>query len=376
MKINILFDTNYLFRKTLGIFAGYGPVDPAEIFSRKEDRSAFIRKVTTDMCSTLRSLPPASRIIMCTDSSSWRKEIEIEGGGYKSGRKKDENIDWSVFYKLMHEYCTKLEELGYIYTKINKAEADDLLYYWSRVSLKRNKNSIIISGDRDLHQLITLNENGNWVAVLNNNSKNLAFYIPPAWKDSQPELEVSIFNMSGTIDPVKSKLKEFTSSVENVRISSDTILYEKILSGDKGDSIPPAWIVVKGGKNHGITPKKVEDFLSEISKSRWADTPIHIAMKDHEYLDFLSGYFLRALGDVDSMDNRSRLIDLLKRNMKLVWLDKEQIPKEISFDILASISESIEKPSQSLPIDRDSILKNTDWGKDGYVPKKFDPFSL
>jgi 5'-3' exonuclease len=377
MKINVIFDANYLFRKTLGIFAGYGAVDPNEVFAKTEDKAAFIRKVTMDMCATLRSLPPANRIIMCLDSSSWRKKIEIEGGGYKSDRKKDENIDWSIFYSLIHEYCLRLEDLGYVYTKVTGAEADDLIYFWTRYLMKAGENSIVITGDRDLHQLIKINENDNWVCVLNNNSKNLAFYTPHDWKKNIGNDEVSIFNMSGSIDPIKGKLREFANSFETNEIDSTDILLEKVLSGDKGDSVPPIWSVLKNGKNHGITPKKVEAFSQELKNSKWSAIPVNQLLCNPESIDFIAGYCLRSLGDVDSGENRIKVSENLERNKKLVWLEKDMIPKEISLEILSRISDDSDKAGKTqVPIDRDTILNGTEWVTEGYVPKKFDPFNL
>lgn len=377
MKINIIFDANYLFRKTLGIFAGYGAIDPNEVFSRDEDKAAFIRKVTMDMCATLRSLPPANRIIMCLDSTSWRKKVEIEGGGYKSDRKKDEAIDWSIFYSLIHEYCLRLEDLGYIYTKVSGAEADDLIYFWTRYLMKSGEDSIVITGDRDLHQLIKTNDNQNWVCVLNNNSKNLAFYTPFGWKEMISKEEVSIFNMSGSLDPVKGRLREFANTFETNEIDSTDILLEKVLSGDKGDSVPPVWNIIKNGKNHGMTAKKAEAFYQELKNSKWSSEPISEVLNNSESIDFIAGYCLRALGDVDSKENRSKVAQNLERNKKLVWLEKDMIPKEISLEILSLIAnDSANLEKSHAPIDRDTILNGTEWVTEGYVPKKFNPFSL
>ena len=67
----------------------------------KKDRSVFIRKIATDLCSSLRDLPTGGRLIFTADSRSWRKKIEIEDGGYKSDRVKDEKVDWTIFFDLI-----------------------------------------------------------------------------------------------------------------------------------------------------------------------------------------------------------------------------------------------------------------------------------
>jgi archaellum component FlaG (FlaF/FlaG flagellin family) len=56
--INILIDGNYIFHKTFGVFAGYGSnVDPGKVLKSKSDQSMFIRKIATDLCSSLKMLP-------------------------------------------------------------------------------------------------------------------------------------------------------------------------------------------------------------------------------------------------------------------------------------------------------------------------------
>jgi 5'-3' exonuclease len=376
MKVNLIFDTNYLFRKTLGVFAGYGAVNPAEVFSTIEDKAAFIRKVTMDFCSTLRYLPTSSRIILCVDSSSWRKTIEIEGGGYKTGRKKDENVDWSVFYQLMHEFCTHLDDLGYVYSKVSGAEADDLIYFWTRYFSKHGEHSIIITGDRDLHQLVKNSASGAWTCVLNNNSKNLALYTPYGWKEEINRSEVSIFNMSDSISPERAKLREMSNNLDATEVDPKSIVLEKVLSGDKGDTVPPAWQVDKKGKMHGITPKKVESLYEEIKQSKWKSFQTHEIITDQEALTFISGYCIRSLGDVDSAENRLKMIENIERNKKLVWLDKVSIPRDLGIEILESITDAISRERRSLPVDKDSILKGTEWVTEGYVPKNYNPFSL
>ena len=95
--VNICIDGNYIFHKTFGVFAGYTSIDPGKTLSDKKDRSLFIRKIATDLCSSLRDLPTGGRLIFTADSRSWRKKIEIEGGGYKSDRVKDVNVDGPYF---------------------------------------------------------------------------------------------------------------------------------------------------------------------------------------------------------------------------------------------------------------------------------------
>jgi 5'-3' exonuclease len=168
--VNICIDGNYIFHKTFGVFGGYSNTDPGKILSNQKQKSLFIRKISTDLCSSLRDLPKGGRLIFTSDSRSWRKKIEIEGGGYKSDRVKDENVDWSSFFELLHEFGKHLEKMGFIYSKVEGAEGDDLLLYWSDYFNSIGENCFIISGDKDLYQLVKI-KNGAWTCTWNSNSK-------------------------------------------------------------------------------------------------------------------------------------------------------------------------------------------------------------
>src|SRR6056300_559925 len=123
--INVLIDGNYIFHKTFGVFGGYGNKNPMDILGTSNEQSMFIRKISTDLTSSLRSIPTGGRLVFAADSRSWRKDVEIEGGGYKSNRVKDEEVDWSVFFNLLTSYGEHLEKMGFVFSKVNGAEGDD-----------------------------------------------------------------------------------------------------------------------------------------------------------------------------------------------------------------------------------------------------------
>lgn len=120
--INILLDGNYIFHKTFGIYAGYGDVDPGKVLKRKEDQAAFIRKISTDLCYALKTLPTGGRLVFAADSRSWRRDVEIEDGGYKSGRVRDVDSDWTIFYDLIKAFGEQVEKMGFIFSKVDGAD--------------------------------------------------------------------------------------------------------------------------------------------------------------------------------------------------------------------------------------------------------------
>jgi len=374
--VNILIDGNYIMHKTFGIFAGYGKnIDPGKILARKEDQSAFVRKIATDLCSSLKMLPSGGRLIFTSDSRSWRKEVEIENGGYKSGRVKDANVDWSIFFELLQSFGHHLEKMGFIFSKIEGAEGDDLLLFWSRKFNELGENCIIITGDRDLHQLSRVDD-GVWTAVWNNNSKNNTFTVPDGWTADNSEKvgEISVFNMGFTVSPEIDKLKDFIKKVNVENIDSKPFLFKKILIGDSGDSVPSVWEFEVNGRINRFTEKKSDTVYDLFLNSEWRDLPVSELLVNEEFLSWISSLILKISKGIDSSENRIKARNNFLRNYKLMWLDPEVIPEGIRNSCYLEIERGIKLERKSVTLDRIKILEGTEWVTLGYQPKGFDPF--
>lgn len=375
--INVCIDGNYIFHKTFGVFGGFGIKDPAEVLGTKGEQSMFIRKIATDLCAGLKLLPQGGRLIFTCDSRSWRKDVEIEDGGYKSTRVKDETVDWSIFFDLMAEFGHQMEKQGFIYSKVKGAEGDDLLYFWSEHFNSIGENCIIISGDKDMHQLARHNEKG-WTVIWNNNSKNNILAVPPGWEDNwvNKTESVSIFDMTAAISPDKDKVKEFLKKVTVEEVNRRNFVFMKMLTGDKGDAVPGVWHVpTPSGKNNGISPKKAEQILESLSQSKWKDSTFKEMLADDEFLSWVSGFVLRILKDVDNTTNREKVSKNILRNYTLMWLDSEVMPGFVTESCKEELSRGMELPKKNITIDRIKILDGTVWTTEVSVPKAFDPFA-
>jgi hypothetical protein len=375
--INICIDGNYIFHKTFGIFAGYGNVDPAQVLSKKADQAMFIRKVATDLCAGLKTLPAGGRMVFTMDSRSWRKEVEIENGGYKSNRTKDENVDWTLFFELMESFGHQLEKQGFIFSKSNKAEGDDLLYFWSKYFNSINEDCIVLSGDGDLHQLASF-DGQNWTVAWSSNNKKNMVTAPIGWKIGwlDKEEEASIFNMSSIISPDKDKIKDLLSKCELNEIDRRDFIMNKVFIGDKGDAVPSIWEIRQNGKTMNFTQKKSDSLMDAIKKSEsFSVKTIDEILENEEVLSWVSGYALRIMKDVDSTDNRKKLASNIKRNCVLMYLDEKYMPQEVSSLVKEEIERGISLPKKSITLDRIKILEGTNWITPEYSPSNFDPFS-
>lgn len=373
--VNILIDGNYIFHKTFGVFGGYGNVDPGKILKDKKEQSAFIRKISTDLCASLKMIPQGGRMVFTSDSRSWRKDIEIEDGGYKSGRVKDENVDWTIFFDLMKSFGDHLEKMGFIFSKVEGAEGDDLLMFWSDYFNQKNENCLIITGDKDLHQLAGITEN-SWTIVWNNNQKKNTLFVPEGWKDQWLDRDesISIFNMASAISPEKERFKTFLKKATIEEVESRSFIFTKILMGDKGDSVPSVWEQPSGSRIMGFTQKKADSVFETFSSSEWSDIEFSQMISDEGYLNWISGMVLRTAKSVDSTENRNKVKENIIRNFKLMWLNSEVIPDFVKDSCESEIERGISLDKKSVTLDRIKILEGTEWVTVNYQPKGFDPF--
>lgn len=375
--INILLDGNYLMHKTFGVFGGYGSKDPAEVLKTKGEQSMFIRKIATDLCASLKLLPIGGRLVFVTDGRSWRKDVEIEDGGYKSNRIKDESVDWTIFFKLLKEFGEQLEKMGYIFSHVDGAEGDDLLYFWSKYFNDKGEDCIIISGDKDMHQLARYNS-GAWTIVWNANSKNNVVSCPHGWKEGWLEKKETptIFDMASAMNPDKEKLKQlcFRATVEEV--NPRDFVFIKMLVGDKGDAVPGIWErEMENGKMSKFTTKRAEQVMEALKSSKWSDSTFNEMLGDSEFLEWISGFSLRILKEIDNSENREKASSNLKRNYTLMWLDSSVIPEFVSSKAYEEIERGINLPRKAVTLDRIKILEGTEWVVNEAAPKTFDPFS-
>ena len=375
--INITCDGNYIFHKTFGVFAGYGNLDPGKVLKSKSDQAMFIRKVATDLTASLKLLPPGGRLVFVADSRSWRKDVEIEDGGYKL-RIKDENVDWTIFFELMQSFGNHLEKMGFIFSKVNGAEGDDLLLFWSHEFNKREECNIIISGDNDLIQLVRMSGPDSWTCVWNNNSKKNVLYVPKGWEknwlNESNHSEVSIFNMGSTISPEKERLKDFIKKVNIQEVDSFPFVFNKLLIGDDGDTVPSVWEYESGGKLVRFTQSKATKIYDLFQESEFKNLEIKELSEDQDFLDWISPLIIKFSKDVDSTENRKKAKSNWLRNLKLMWLDEAVIPEEVSFNTSLDIQRGLNIEKKPVTLDRIKILEGTEWITTNYQPKGFDPF--
>ena len=126
--INLVVDTQNIFYRSMFMVGSYG-AGPCS-FDSQDEVDKLIRKVSTDVTYILRTLTP-NRVIFTYDNKSWRKSINIEENeGYKGNRKQSEFMNWTNIYNAIDTFSGLMDSNGFINSKVDKAEADDLMALW------------------------------------------------------------------------------------------------------------------------------------------------------------------------------------------------------------------------------------------------------
>ncbi len=340
---NIIFDGNYLFYKTLFVFGGYGAKKGGKTLDTRAEQEVFIRKIATDMSHAIRQFGSPDRIIFAIDSKSWRKEIDIEENeGYKSNRTKSETINWDNFYGCMNEFAEILEKQGIIVSRIDRAEGDDLMYLWSRYLLKKGENSIIVTGDKDSHQLIRLREN-NFVVIYNPNSKSRKLYADIGFKEWLSSEKINLFDASSFMGRSQDLIHSALEKIELEEINPVGSIINKVIVGDGGDAVP-------GIFSWKTKTKNGEEKWNRLTTTR-ASKILEILRKKHakfNLFDFPSLANDFALAIKETLKQEVSPDDLRKkieRNIRLVVLSHQVIPKDIMENFLLHYKENIQKPT-------------------------------
>lgn len=318
--MNLIFDGNYLFYKTLFIFGGYG--SKGKVLEEKKEQEMFIRKVATDFSHAVRTFGNPDRIVFTIDSRSWRKDIEIEEGAYKGHREeKTSTIDWDAFYACMNEFAEVLKTKGIIVSREDRAEGDDLMFLWAQKFFEEGLDSVIVTGDRDLTQCIRF-DGKNFVVVYNPNSKSRKIVAPEGFQEWLKKEDYDLFDASTYMNRSKDLIVEATSSVPVEEIDRKYIIFEKVITGDAGDAVPPIWTWNKEGKTFRVTASKAKRMYEILNMVKPVTDVYDLPNRATEVANAISTACKQS---APSAVIKSRL----ERNLLLVFLDERIIPTDI-----------------------------------------------
>ena len=376
MNLNVVIDASGMFYRSLFTVGNFGGAKGEKLLDNAKSQGIFIRKLATDFSSTVRDTDNPSRVVICLDSSSWRKKIEIEDGKYKDGReekKQDSPINWKNFYELTDKFAEILSRKGYLISRIPGAEADDLLYLWSRKLNNDGENVILVTGDRDLLQTVQHCPNGTWTISLDPVNKRKKISLTQQTyenKGTVTESAADIFSPDtwASSDDVLDKL---LGGYELNIIDTAKFTATKVILGDGGDAVPGIvnWPDKKEPeKTRSMTESNYQKMLvaiPELVDITWQE------LNEGKFANEISKF----MADLRTIEvDPERVKSNMSRNCTLMVLDDSIIPQDIQDSFIAAHKDS---PVSIALVGRDSILNGTEWlstDKTAYVPKSYDLF--
>ena len=234
------------------------------------------------------------------------------------------------------------------------------------------ENVVLITGDRDLLQVLGKHKNGSWTIALDPvlNRKKISLTQPTLDYNLKESSEVDIFvpdSWSSSGDLLEKIIKNHEINVVDPRKLSTM----KVVLGDGGDAVPSV-VTWKDKKD----PEKIRTMTeSNYSKIVAADPSLEAA----SWPDLLTGKYNEVIAStMESLKkievDREQLKKNIERNCKLVILSTETIPEQILDNFKAMHTEI---PDMLAVTGRDAILNGTEWwtsDKSDFVPKSYDLF--
>lgn len=319
-KCTLLIDFNWLTISRFSIMMNkFDKSLPKEFIneSKQELKETMARSINV----ILNRFPCIDNIVIAADGGSWRKLLPVpeslEDTVYKGNRKQAVEYDWDAVFGASNELLKNCKELGITCTQFNNIEGDDWIWYWSKRLNADGVHCVIWSIDNDLKQLVQKdNMTGAWTVWYND--KN-GLWINDELKE--PELSDIDFFMTTTYSsPILENMKKYTKSGVNYVNPKDIIL-SKIICGDSGDNIKSVFRYTKNGRTYRISEKEWEKISNEYNILN-----INKLIKStDEIANLIANYNKYKPYD----PNPTSIQEMIKYNIKLVWLDESVIPETL-----------------------------------------------
>lgn len=283
-----------------------------------------LHKSLENAISNYRKWYPFANVYLVSDSKekSWRKKITK---GYKSTRKKDNDIDWSFVYSTYDDFKKSIGEVVTIF-EAPHVEGDDWISFLSQKSNNEGRCTIIVSNDHDIKQIVNWSLDPLWINVMTNEMYNKEkLFMPKNYQifisnvKSLPNND--IFNLNDNSDFLI-LLDKFLNKYEIVEIDPMESLVIKIISGDQSDNISSVWSQVKNGKKRGIGAKGAksiyDNYLVEFGEMNLKDPDLY-----ENIADLICEKKKLSKTQIES------IVENIISNVKLIDLRIENLPVEI-----------------------------------------------
>lgn len=356
------------------------------------------------------------KIFVARDHRSWRKSAHVvlpksrevlSKTEYKENRTAVEGINWSAAYDITDEFLESVKaKYGVKILRIEGAEADDLMFVFSKLMESNYRKTIIWTNDSDMNQLLS-----DYVLQYRHvNSESRVLVVTKSVNEKYKELSEMLYG--GGVDK---SLKIWQNCDRVDCVNPVQGLFTKLVYGDSKDNVPPLfeWKSIDN-KNEGKTFKPSATYInkafdavglnpSDISYKhiydiRWiikyvkaliavCEKPTKNATGKMQYIaDILDKKLSEnkveiptVAKDVEMWGNITRMIKsntmfaptwkhtvrVFLSNRKLLYLNKAEVPEPIVNAAIAQIKEQYNTPCDLVALSdyknlSMSIQKNTD----------------
>ena len=349
-------DGNYFLFRTLYVLPRKSK--KTEMLATDEDAIVFMRKLATDFAYQIRLFEGLiDKVVWTIDSRSWRKDFYPDAE-YKGNRKQDSSINWKNFSKVTEEFTQLLIKQGVIYSKIDGAEGDDLMYAWNTESLANDKSVIMFTGDRDLVQLVNRSKTNSTHTILFSpvHKKMYTYQGFSEWLTTEEEVSskdiFDVLKVSSSPEAQSKKLLSLIIAKKNVsviEVDPEEFRFRKVLTGDSGDNVPPAYwhTSTKNGKTrkYGVSEGKATAIIDEFKLKH--GTLSHMYLYEDGYITDLANILIRHMKAKHM--SREQIITNLKSNVNLMVLSSHTIPEGILDEMFKSVESQININELVLP---------------------------
>ena len=349
-------DGNYFLFRTLYVLPRKSK--KSEMLGTDEDAIVFMRKLATDFAYQIRLFEGLiDKVVWTIDSRSWRKDFYPDAE-YKGNRKQDSSINWKNFSKVTEEFTQLLIKQGVIYSKIDGAEGDDLMYAWNTESLANDKSVIMFTGDRDLVQLVNRSQTNSTHTILFSpaHKKMYTYQGFSEWLTTEDEVSSKdIFDVLKVSASPEAQSKKLLSSIIAkkkvlvIEVDPEEFRFRKVLTGDSGDNVPPAYwhTSTTNGKTrrYGVSEGKATAIIDEFKLKH--GTLSHMYLYEDGYITDLANILIKHMKAKHM--SREQIITNLKSNVNLMVLSSHTIPEGILDEMFKSVESQINVNELVLP---------------------------
>tara|TARA_R110000796_G_scaffold12985_4_gene42482 strand:- start:6570 stop:7805 length:1236 start_codon:yes stop_codon:yes gene_type:complete len=349
-------DGNYFLFRTLYVLPRKSKKEG--MLATDEDAVVFMRKLATDFAYQIRLFDGLiDKVVWTIDSRSWRKDFYPDAE-YKGNRKQDTSINWKNFSKVTEEFTQLLIKQGVIYSKIDGAEGDDLMYAWNTESLANEKSVIMFTGDKDLVQLVNRSQTSNTHTILFSpaHKKMYTYQGFSEWLNTtEDETSTDLFDVLKTSSKPEAQSKKLLShiidkkKVSVIEVDPEDFRFRKVLTGDSGDNVPPAYWHVTTTKDktrrYGISEGKATSIIDEFKQKHGELS--HMFLYDDGYIIDLANIIIKQMKATKM--TREQIITNLHSNVNLMVLSSYTIPEGILDEMFKSVESKINVNELILP---------------------------